>query len=87
MGATTTYHHSTGEKHQTLGTNDRMNDSAWHSFGIHVLPTAAVSYIFAMLGSKDCKVYMVRGRAVVKSKGFGIRLPYFKTYLCHLLAV
>lgn len=51
-----------------------------------VLPTATVSYIFAMLGSKDCKVYMVRGRAVVKSRGFGIRLPYFKTCLCHLLA-
>ena len=59
---------------------------AWHSFGIHVLPTAIESYIFAMLSSHDCKVYMVRGRAVVKSKGFGIRLPYFKTCLCHLLA-
>ncbi|KAI4545645.1 hypothetical protein MG293_005911 [Ovis ammon polii] len=60
MGATTTYHQSTGEKHQTLGTNDRVNDSAWRSFSIHVLPTATVSYIFAMLGSKDCKVYMPR---------------------------
>lgn len=78
MGATTTYHQSTGEKHQTLGTNDRMNDSAWHSYSIHGASYCHCELHFCNAWFKGLQSLHGKRKGSGEEQGFGDQATLFQ---------